>query len=195
MSNKGKKKCKSCKAYFKPQRSTTEVVCSYSCALEYAKQLKRTQQKDLNKAREEIVSLRKINKLNQKLSHQIKLTTKVVHEYIRLRDKGKKCITCNSLLIDNYDAGHCYHASKSNALRFDFDNIHGQCMKCNRYEDGKFEVYINNLPDRIGRARFNALMSSYKFSLKYIHKWDAFALKEIRQEVAERIKEFKNKII
>ena len=195
MSNKGKKKCRSCKTYFTPTYSTLQIACSPSCALAYSKQKKAKENKENKAAIKELEQLRKQKKQSQKLSYQIEQTKKAVHEYIRLRDKGKPCITCPSLLFSDYDAGHYYHGTKSNALRFDFDNIHGQCKRCNQRNYGMFETYTLTLPKRIGETRFNALKANYNLSQKYIHKWSREELKDIRTEARLRIKELHLSII
>ena len=191
MNTNKKKRCKKCKKFFKPKYSSVQQACSHECAFSYAKTQREKDVKELNQARQNIANARNNKKQAQKLSHQIKLTTKVVHEYIHIRDRGKQCITCNSPLKEHFDAGHFYHGSKSNALRFDLDNIHGQCIQCNRRNHGMFQEYTSNLPKRIGEERFNALVSRYEDSLKTIHKWDPEELTSIRKKARKLTRELK----
>lgn len=168
-----------CKKHFTQQRSTLQVVCSLTCSITHANNKTKENQRFKVKTREEQKRLQSEAKLQQK----IQLTRTVVHHYIHLRDRGKKCITCPSILNHNFDAGHYWHASKSNALRFNLDNIHGQCIQCNRRKYGKFEEYTLRLPERIGEERFQQLQQEYKASVKTVHKWDDESLKIIRKEV------------
>lgn len=53
--------------------------------------------------------------------------------YIRKRDENKPCITCGK--YGKKDAGH-FISRRFEATRFDEKNVHGQCIKCNRFEYG-----------------------------------------------------------
>ena len=53
--------------------------------------------------------------------------------YIRKRDENKPCITCGKYA--KKDAGH-FISRRFEATRFDEKNVHGQCIKCNRFEYG-----------------------------------------------------------
>ena len=53
--------------------------------------------------------------------------------YIRKRDENKPCITCGK--YSKKDAGH-FISRRFEATRFDEKNVHGQCIKCNRFEYG-----------------------------------------------------------
>lgn len=81
----------------------------------------------------------------------------VFNAYIRERDKGKACISCNKVLTENYDAGHFYCVSSYPNLQFNELNVHGQCKNCNQFKDGNIEVYRRNLINRIGSANFERL--------------------------------------
>lgn len=70
-------------------------------------------------------------------------------KYIRQRDEGK-CITCNK--VDdwrNTDAGHFIPRNKL-AVCFDEQNVHCQCVNCNRFLKGNLEIYRSKLTERYG---------------------------------------------
>jgi len=73
----------------------------------------------------------------------------IFSKYIRLRDK--KCFTCPNGIAEN--AGHFWH----NVLDFDEENIHGQCVRCNKWLSGNLAVYAVNLLKLIGKKKFEAL--------------------------------------
>lgn len=75
--------------------------------------------------------------------------------YIRKRDEGKMCISCGKHPIQH--AGHFYSAGKFNVLRFNEDNVHGQCIQCNYYLHGNLINYRENLIRKIGIHKFNHL--------------------------------------
>ena len=47
------------------------------------------------------------------------------HKYIRNRDAGQPCISCDS--FTTLQAGHFYSAGNNPSVRFNEDNVHGQC--------------------------------------------------------------------
>lgn len=109
----------------------------------------------------------------------------VCNEYVRLRDYGKPCISCGKHNI--LQAGHFFAVKGFDALRFDEDNIHGECAGCNCFNESHLIGYHDNLIDRIGKSRVNALKqlaADYKYNG---YKWS-------RSEVMEKIKYFKDKI-
>ena len=80
-----------------------QVACSYSCAIELAKPI----------AKKVIEKKERENKA--KLKQSLKTITDYrkdarywFQRWIRIRDLGKNCISCNTILtaISKYDAGH-----------------------------------------------------------------------------------------
>ena len=96
---------------------------------------------------------------------------------IRIRDHRKPCICCNKPLpfnIGDYDAGHFKKAEVYSGLIFHPDNVHGQLVYCNKELDGNEGNYALNLPNRIGKERFDKLID---LSIKYkSYKWDRYVL-------------------
>ena len=175
-----KKRCKQCSKQFVPFNSL-QRVCSVGCAIELTKQIKKENDATIDllvKKKKERIALGTI----------LGYTKTRVHQYIRLRDKGKPCVSCGTEWKDDFDAGHFYSASKFTALKFDTDNIHGQCIQCNRFNEGNFENYSLNLPNRIGVANYNKLVKRAKNSIKTIKKYNREELKEIQNEIKRKTK-------
>ena len=78
------------------------------------------------------------------------------HAYIRYRDKGKCCVTCNRPLIGKYDAGHFLKSTHS-YTKFMEKNIHGQCVYCNQYNGGREKEYREALIAEYGLRTVEAL--------------------------------------
>ena len=143
------KKCKNCKQLFTPIRSTLEKYCKESecvrvwVAEEKDKQWKKT----------------KAEKKAQLLTVQdwIKITQATFNKYIRLRDKDKGCISCGVPLVGKYDAGHFYSAGGHYTVRFNPDNVHGQCVACNQHKHGNLLAYRKGLINRIGEESYRIL--------------------------------------
>ena len=114
---------------------------------------------------------------------------KVFNEFIRERDKDKPCISCGQ--VKELQAGHFYSVRNYDGLRFDEDNCHGECIRCNCFDDDHLIGYSVNLIRRIGSERFVLLQEraiSYK---KNGRKWSRSDLEELIRIYKEKIKELK----
>lgn len=115
-----------------------------------------------------------------------KLNTKtIVHEFVRLRDKGKPCISCNAEWHSEFQCGHHYKAETFETLKYNLDNLHGQCIRCNIHLQGNFDNYALNLPNRIGHERYNGLVELAMIDKQQSKVWDFESLKEIRDNIKE----------
>ena len=180
------KRCAICKKDFKPYR-TTQKVCSLSCALDSNKKKEQTrlEQKDrLEERRQQM-------KLDKGLRWSIERTVQVVHEYVKLRDKLKPCISCGTQWHLDFQAGHYFKAELFSSLKFYLMNIHGQCVQCNGYLEGNLNQYGLNLPERIGQDTFNELIELADGDKKQDFKWDKDTLKSIRVQVLKLTKELR----
>jgi len=79
----------------------------------------------------------------------------IFNAWIRNRDDGDRCISCKKAKVQQ--AGHYFAAGRYNHLRFNEDNCHGQCIKCNYHEHGNLLNYRVNLEKKIGTERLEAL--------------------------------------
>ena len=90
---------------------------------------------------------------------------KVFNKFIRERDLMEaggrdwfKCISCQEVKSwEQMDAGHFYSAGHHSAIRWDEDNVHGQCQKCNRFLHGNLLGYREGLLKKIGPERLERL--------------------------------------
>lgn len=146
-------KCRHCKKEFQRSR-TTQVVCSFECAKEYAKKKEeKKQKKEWNQRKNKI---KESLKTKQDYVNELQ---PIFNEFIRLRDRKKPCISCDKPANPNEkrDAGHFKPAGSKPQLRFDEDNCHSQCVKCNRDEHGNIHGYRPRLILRIGQKRVDRL--------------------------------------
>jgi len=164
------KKCKECGGNFTPFK-TTQVVCGAKCAAKLAETKVWKEKKKVmienTRTRTEWLSLLQI----------------VFNKYIRLRDANKPCISCERPLTSKFDAGHFLSVGSYPNLRFNEDNVHGQCVYCNQHQHGNQIEYGLRLPLRIGNDAYNRLMNK---------RGDA--LKLTLDEIKELIKIYKTKI-
>lgn len=156
------KKCKVCKEPFE-SKNINHIVCSYNpCGILYQNQLREKKAKS-DWQKEKKVLKEKIKTHSDWLADLQKL----VNSYIRHRDIHKGCISCGTSLIGKkFDAGHYFTIGSSPGIRFDEDNIHGQCTQCNQHNHGQIAEYSIRLPERIGTLRFEALKQKRNESRK-----------------------------
>ena len=148
MKNKPKT-CKVCRERFVPTLSTLQATCTkVSCVLQYSKR---------KKAKEASAEIKRMREKIKTLSDYRKELQQVFNKFIRLRDKDKPCISCNQKLGEKYDAGHYFSVGSYPNLRFDEDNVHGQCVTCNQHRHGNLLEYGERLLDRIGEESFDDL--------------------------------------
>lgn len=119
-----------------------------------------------------------IDRYKDKTVSQLKLiAVRHFHKYIRSRDQGKPCIACGS--YTTLQAGHFYSAGHHPELKFDEDNVHGECQKCNYFLHGNLINYADNLRDKIGIKRYERLKLIVSLSKRSPFKWNRFFLIEI----------------
>ena len=148
----------------------------------------------VTKPRKELESLKKETKNRQGLTALIKSVVKVCHEFIRLRDKGKPCISCGTSYKADFDAGHYYSAGKFSNLKFNEYNIHGQCIQCNRYNEGNELNYRLYLPERIGLKKLDELdFLATEYKRLNCFEWNREDLKEKKNYYKQKIKNYKRR--
>jgi len=140
------KKCKVCKEKFDPLRPL-QFVCSTKCGYEYTKLQKEKQWKDRKKELKEKLLTR---------SDYLKLAQAAFNAYIRERDKDRSCISCGTY-NGKMNAGHYMSVGSTPELRFNEDNVHKQCERCNTFYSGNLINYRIELINRIGEERVNRL--------------------------------------
>lgn len=148
-------KNKYCKEKFEP-KNEGQVVHIYECGIAYAKQLREKKEKT-----EGIVRRRKIKVMKEKLKtlsdHKKELQV-LVNKFVQLRDRGKKCVSCDTPDTgEKRDASHFWSQGGNPSVRFDLDNIHSSCVHCNRDLHGNLLEYRPRLLERIGIDRFKYL--------------------------------------
>jgi hypothetical protein len=117
----------------------------------------------------------------------IKATQIIFNKYIRLRDKGQVCISCQKKLKEgNVDAGHMWSAGGHSNLRFNEFNVNAQCSRpCNKDKAGDINNYRLGFVERYGIEKLNEIDSLAKIERKFSKE----ELKELMKEYKKKIKE------
>jgi len=175
------KKCKCCPEKFIP-RTTTQTVCSPKCALQLAKQLSSRKQKHQEKAERAAWNKRKADV--KPLKHWEDATQRVVNDYIRERDRDLPCISCGTWVTVQWEAGHFRSRGAASHLRYNEDNIHKQCHRCNAELSSNAIPYRAALVVKIGPERVEALENN-----NTPHRYTREELKSIRMHYRALMRE------
>lgn len=143
----------------------------------------------VQKPRIELEKAEAENKERKSLGWKLQNTKNVCHEYIRLRDKNKPCISCDAPWRPDFQAGHMYKAELFSTLRFDEKNISGQCQGCNIFNDGNESGYRVGILNRYGNDHLEYLDKIALTEKQSDHKWDRAILDEITKYYRGKIKE------
>lgn len=100
-------------------------------------------------------------------------TERVFNAWIRRRDAGKNCITCNK---PGNQAGH-YWPVKYSGVRFDEMNVHIQETACNKWGYGEQAKYRMKLVEMYGEEAVRKLDEKAIRTQKL--KWDRTELEAI----------------
>jgi hypothetical protein len=164
-----KRKCPQCGEWFMPFNSMQKCCANPKCALEQGKI-------DREKAnRKEATEYRRKNKTRSQL---ISEAQSAINGFVRIRDYGKPCISCNKPMDWNtyggkVDCGHYRSRGAAGHLRFNLFNMAAQCHYCNRYMSGAVVDYRINLIRRIGIERVERIEqdnSTRTFSKEYLER-------------------------
>lgn len=186
---KNTRRCKVCKLQFTPLFSSMQPVCTNAeCITTYYKQNK----EKIDKKHSQQV-IKEMRERSMSASDWRKSLQQVFNTFIRLRDKGKLCVSCDRPLNAKYDAGHYFSVGSYPNLRFNESNCFGQCVHCNRDKHGNLLEYRERLIDRIGIEGLEKLESLKKEPLRLtvdeIQGW----IKHYKAEIKELQKAELNK--
>jgi len=111
---------------------------------------------------------------NKTVSQLRGIAVRHFHKFIRNRDQQQPCISCGK--FTTLQAGHFYSAGHHPSVRFNEDNVHGQCKRCNYFLSGNLTPYRENLIKKIGQERFDKITLNVEMSRKFGYKWDRLNL-------------------
>lgn len=132
--------------------------------------------------------LKKRKEALETIQQMVKRVQKVVNEYVRLRDVGKRCCSCDKILKGKFDAGHFHPAGTCWSLRFDADrNIFGQCVQCNKWKHGHLIQYRKFLVEKLGAEELEKMDRESR----QIKKWTKYELNGILEHYKFKIKQIK----
>jgi hypothetical protein len=166
-------RCKNCKEKFEPIRFNHKYCLKDECIRAFVSEVKEKSWKETK------VRLKDGLKTNQ---DWLKEAQTIFNKYIRLRDMGLLCVSCNTV-PKKKNAGHYFSSGGHSNVRFDEDNVHLQCEHCNTYLSGNLLNYQIGIEKRIGADKLIELQAKAHIE----KRWTVDELKEI-------IKKYKTKV-
>ena len=166
--------CRICSTDF-VQRNSLHAVCSVRCALKIAP-ISRRKERD-----EKRDTKRKLEALKTR-SEWMKDAEGAFNAWVRRRDEKLPCVSCGGTTGQRH-AGHFFSVGARPELRFNADNVHGQCAQCNTYLHGNLLMYRIELLRRIGHSRLESLEGPHP-PLKY----GTADLKSLRDDYRARVR-------
>lgn len=105
------------------------------------------------------------------LPKMLEKTQRIFNAWVRRRDiEGSffKCISCGKVLdASKMQAGHFVPQKNSSYLRYNEDNVNGECQGCNGFDTFHLVGYRKNLAEKIGEKRIQYLEANQRT----IKKW------------------------
>lgn len=151
------RKCKYCKNSFEPIAFLQKNCFDPNCVTEWIQETKQKEwQKKKAKLKADLMTVQ----------DYIKLAQQVFNKFIRLRDAGQNCISCNKKPLKE-NAGHFYNANNHWNVRFNELNVHLQCEHCNTYLHGNLIEYRENLINKIGITDYSILEAESSKTRKF----------------------------
>lgn len=185
------RKCKACKAVELPPQKKCDLSteegrlawsghCSYKCLVDLQAEKRiaareKKERKDMQAAKEKLKSR----------GDYAKEAQQAFNAYIRERDSGKVCISCQKP-PKKKNAGHYRSVGASPELRFEPLNCHLQCEHCNTYLSSNAIEYRINLIKKIGAEKLEWLEGPHEPK-----KYTIDDLKQIKADYKAKLKELK----
>jgi hypothetical protein len=167
-------RCKNCKEKFESIRFNHKFCLKDECIKAFVEEVKTRQWKE--------TKTRMKNDLKT-LQDWLKETQTIFNKYVRLRDMGLVCISCQQP-PKKKNCGHYYSQGGHSNVRFDEDNCHLQCEHCNTFLSGNLLNYQIGIQKRIGAQKLLELQERAHVT----KKWSVDELKEIIQTYKTKIR-------
>ena len=150
-------RCKHCKDKFTPIHFNAKYCFKAECQKVWLDNAKAKQWvKEKAKRKEKLETVQELMKKAQK----------VFNTWIRKRDAGLNCISCNKP-CKKENAGHYFSSGGHKNVTFNEDNVHLQCEYCNTFLHGNLLEYQIGIEKRIGGERLLELHEQAHKTRKY----------------------------
>ena len=156
--------------------SQLKAFCSFDCLKQYT-----SSNQDKLVKRVSIERRKKDSERREKLktrSQWGREAQAAVNAYVRYRDRDRSCISCGRNLKfgavgGKVDAGHLLSRGAHPHKRYRTDNIHAQCVACNRHRSGAVDNFRVGIVWRYGQEyldRIEAHWESPEMTIDYLKR-------------------------
>ena len=170
-------RCKNCKEKFESIRFNHKFCLKDECIKAFVEEVKTNQWKTTKKRMKEDIKT---------LQDWLKEAQTIFNKYIRLRDMGLVCISCQQP-PKKRNCGHYFSSGGHSNVRFDEDNCHLQCEHCNTFLSGNLLNYQIGIQKRIGAQKLLELQERAHVT----KKWTIDELKEIIKKYKDLVRDMK----
>lgn len=168
-------RCKNCKDKFEPIRWNHKYCLKDECIKAFVAEVKEKTWKETKT---------RIKNDLKTTQDWLKEAQTIFNKYIRLRDEGLLCVSCNKQINGVKHASHYLSSGGHSAVRFHEDNVWVSCYKCNVMLSGNQIEYRKSLIKKIGVERVEWLEENGS----KVKKWTIDELKELIKEYKQKIK-------
>lgn len=175
-------KCRICKQPFTKIRPLQPTCNEYDCKVAYATNVA-NKAIEKKKKREK----RELKEKTKTLKDYLKELQVVFNKYIRLRDEGLPCVSCQRHHKGQYHAGHYRSVGAAPQLRFNELNVNKQCSACNNHKSGNVVEYRINLIKKIGIDAVEWLEAENKPA-----KYSVSDVLQLKKHYSQKIKEIEH---
>jgi len=181
--------CKVCKKPFTRRYTSTQRVCGIECGIiDASTKRHRDNEKQLKSDRKALRASK--NALRTK-SWYLAKAQQAINKYVRLRDQGKPCCSCDK----PDDGSHQRHASHfrsvaaCSALRFNLKNISTSCQQCNTSLSGNLLEYRIRLVKKYGAEYVEFLECENQ-----VVRYDIEYLKRLKSVFSKKCRMIENRL-
>ena len=141
-------RCKNCKDKFTSNIFLMKYCSKDECIKKFV---------ESTKQKEWIVKKSKLKADLMTVQDYVKIAQTHFNNYIRKRDEGLNCISCDKPIKGVTHASHFMSAGGHSIIRFHEDNVWSSCYKCNVQLSGNLNYYRRYLIEKIGVERVEFL--------------------------------------
>lgn len=165
-----------CGRLFLPARPM-QAVCSAACASRKVRADKKREREEVRKRKEAI----------KKRSEWLSEAQMAFNAWIRARDAGQPCISCQRHHTGQLHAGHYLSVGARPELRFEELNVHLQCAPCNTHLSGNAVLFRQGLIAKLGLQSVEWLEGPHEPK-----KYTIPELIEVKATYRRKLRELKN---
>ena len=178
-------KCPQCRAKLEQgQRIHPECVSAYADARAEKAERARAKKARLD-AKVERAEIRRREEQIKTRAQWLAECQAVINRYVRLRDAGKPCVSCDrpASWEGQWHASHLRSVGAASAVRFHLWNIHKACSICNHHLSGNVAEYLPRVRARIGDNKV-----AWLYDQNQLVRYDVAYLKRLKAVMGSRLR-------